>query len=62
MQRHRDGKQCASSGNSNQHAWNVRVVVRSGREERLKKQQGLDSFGIQWTKFIEDLPHAMNCV
>lgn len=62
VQRHRGGKQCASSGNSNQHGWNVGVMVRSGRGERLKKQQGLDSFSIQWTKFIEDLPHGMNCV
>ena len=62
VQRHRKGKQRASLGSSNQHAWNMGIRVRSGKGERLKEQQGLDSFSISWTKFIESLPHAMNCI
>ena len=46
VQRHREGKQRASSRSPNQHGWNVGVRVRSGKEERLKEQQGLDSFSL----------------
>lgn len=62
MQRHREIKQPASSGNSSQHGWNVAVGVGSGGEERLEKEQGLDSFSIQLTKFMEHLPNDMNCI